>query len=172
MSISSMVDTKLARENPASKDDHPQPVGVDTGIVNQLTRWIPSESILLYVALLAAFGSLKPAQGKEIDQLDYTSRWFALLGFAGITVVLVILLTVGKARANGKDFKFPIFEVCAATVGFMGWAVALPDTPLLDFKGYNIAIGGFILLATTVAIAVLAFAFGRSPTIEKVVSKE
>jgi hypothetical protein len=181
MSIASMIDTKLVRENPPAPPPPappaaggaaapPGPVGVSTGIVNQLTRWIPSETILLYVALLAALGTLKPVTGKEVYQLNYASRWISLWVFLLVTVLLVLGLSYGKAKRTGKTFKWPIFELLVAPLAFMGWAVALPDTPLLDFKGYSTAIGGFSLLAVTVGTAVLAYIFNKSPDYETIVT--
>jgi len=191
-----MIDTKLVRENPApappaappggpaapdaapggppaapgAAPATPAPTGVSTGIVNQLTRWIPSETILLYVALLAAIGTLKPVEGKELHELDYSSRWIALWIFLGVTALLVLGLSYGKARRSSKAFRWPFFELLIAPIAFAGWAVALPDTPLLDIKGYSIAIGGFILLAVTIGTAVLAYIFNKSPDYEKVVT--
>jgi hypothetical protein len=181
MSIASMIDTKLVRENPpplpaagqdaaAGAAAPPAPVGVSTGIVNQLTRWIPSETILLYVALLAALGTLKPVPGKEVYELNYTSRWVALWVFLLVTGLLVLGLSYGKAKRTGKTFNWPIFELLVAPLAFMGWAVALPDTPLLDFKGYNTAIGGFSLLAVTVGTAILAYIFNKSPDYETIIT--
>jgi hypothetical protein len=172
MSIASMVDTKLVRENPPSPPapGTSAPVGVSTGFVNQLTRWIPSETLLLYVALLAALGTLKPIDGKEVHELDYSSRWIALWVFLGVTYLLVLGLSYGKARRAKKTFKWPLFEMLVAPLAFAGWAVALPDTPLLDFKGYSTAVGGFILLAVTIGIAVLAYIFNKSPDYETVVT--
>jgi hypothetical protein len=167
-----MVDTKLVRENPpdTTLESTGTPAGVSTGIVNQLTRWIPSETVLLYVALLATYGTLKPVNGKKVYELDYTSRWVALWTFLVVTVLLVIGLTYGKARRNGKKFTWPIFELIIAPISFVAWAVALPDTPLLDFNGYSIAVGGFILLAVTVGVSVLAYIFDKSPDYETVVT--
>lgn len=174
MSVAAMVDTKLVRENPAPAPQPgapPEPAGVPTGIVNQLTRWIPSETILLYVALLAALGTIEPVEGREIHELDYTSRWVALWIFLGVTALLVLGLSFGKTRRTQMAFRWPVFEMLVAPLAFAAWAVALPDTPLLDFDGYSIAIGGFILLATTVGIAVLAYIFGKSPDYERVVTQ-
>jgi len=90
--------------------------------------------------------------------------------FLGVTALLVLGLSYGKARRSGKQFNWPLFELLVAPLAFAGWAMALPDTPLLDFKGYNTAIGGFILLALTVGTAVLAYIFNKSPDYEKVVT--
>lgn len=174
MSISAMVDTKMIRERSASA---PQgvPIGVDTGIVDQITRWIPSESLLLYVALLTAVDPVAPASDAAavdtaVHELDYGGRWAALIVFVVVTVGLVIVLSIGRARSHRAPFRWPVFELFAAPLAFAAWAVALPDTPLLDFSWFNQAIGGFILLAATVLIAVCAYAFGKSPSLEKVVT--
>ncbi len=41
--------------------------------------------------------------------------------------------------------------------------MALPDTPLLDFKDYKVEIGALLVTITTLFIAVLAYALGKQP---------
>ena len=55
MSIATMVDTRIARQQAENvKSPSPdKPVGAPTDLVNQITRWIPTETITIYVALLA-----------------------------------------------------------------------------------------------------------------------
>lgn len=90
--------------------------------------------------------------------------------FATVTAVLVFLLSWGKAKRSKKNFKVPCFEMVAASLAFVAWASALPETPLQDVSGYKVAVGGFILTATTVAISVVAWALSKSPDYEKVVT--
>src|SRR6266487_6121873 len=71
MSLVSMVDTKLAiqQAQDPQKPSPDKPVGVQTNIVNQITRWIPTETISVYVALLALVAPLVPHSS------SYASRW-------------------------------------------------------------------------------------------------
>jgi len=167
MSIAAMVDAKLVREHTQTTAT---PAGVPTNIVNQLTRWIPTETITLYVALLAVFGPLN-ATADNLCKLSFTSRWVAVAAFAVVSTLLALGLTYGKARALNKRFTWPWFEMATSPVAFAAWALALPDTPLQSICGYNSAIGAFIVLVTTVSLAVLASILGKSPNYDQVLTK-
>jgi hypothetical protein len=168
-----MVDAKLVRQPLAANGGAPAPpapVGVPSTIVDQLTTFIPTETITLYVAYLAALGAISIPSGQHIWNVDFTSRWIGVAGFALVSSLLAIGLTYGKARQSQRVFTWPIFELITAPVAFAAWAVALPDTPLSAFKGYRVEIGAFIVLSVTVALAVIAWIFGKAPDYQKVVS--
>jgi hypothetical protein len=169
MSIASMVDAKLIREQ-AADPNPPSPVGVSTNLVNQLTRWIPSETITLYVAILALFGDIKLTATQRVCDLSFTGRTGAVIGGGVASAALALLLTYGKARTNKKAFAWPIFEIIAAPTAFVAWALALPATPLLHYCSYDAKWGALIVTGTTIAIAVVAYALGKSPDYEQVVT--
>jgi hypothetical protein len=177
MSIASMADLKVARQKAApvagatgTRAATPAPVGVSSSIVNQLVTYIPTETIMLYVAYLAALGALKAPLGKHLSDASFTSRWIGLGVFAIVSALLALGLTYGKARQSKQTFNWPIFEMVTASVAFVAWAAALPDTPLSNFSGYRVEIGAFIVLATTVTIAVVAWIFGKVPDYTTVVT--
>jgi hypothetical protein len=181
VSIASMVDTKLVRERPVEEPPapvsqpgapaQPAPVGVPTNIVNQLTRYVPTETITLYIAFLAAIGSLTIPSGSEVCQISFTSRWIGLAIFAVVSSLLALGLTYGKARQSKQAFTWPIFEMIVAPIAFSAWALALPDTPLLDICGYSTVWGGFIVLVTTVTIAVVAWILGKAVDYVKIITE-
>jgi hypothetical protein len=70
---------------------------------------------------------------------------------------------LAKVRKTKEPFRWPIWELVVSPIAFVAWAVALPDTPLQAICGYKTEIGAFIVLATTVAIALAADAFGKQP---------
>ena len=163
-----MVDTKLAREMGSDKSHPslPQPVGVSTDVANQLTRWIPTESITVYVAFLGLLGTRTVAAGKSLSDLSYASRW-TLAGLVALaTPIIVLLITMAKTPKE-RSFDWPIFEMIIGTVAFAAWVVALPDTPLNDFKGYDVKFNGAILIAVTLAITLFANALKRSPDLDQ-----
>ncbi len=142
MSIASMVDAKLLRESlttppaqpvapaegggPPLAPAPPAPVGVPSGIVNQLMKWVPTETITLYVAFLAVLGPLVPPEGGQICNLNFAGRWKAVWIFAGISALIAIGLTAAKAKRGGTNFSWPIFEMITAPIAFGAWALALP----------------------------------------------
>ncbi len=164
MSIVSMVDTKLARDqaNDPNQDSPSQPVGVSTSLFNQITRWIPTETVTVYVALLPLLAPL--AQHNP----SYTSRWLLFWLIVGSNPVVVILLVMAKTQ-SGK-FSLPWFEMIAATIAFAAWAFALPDTPLKYFPRYDIIWNSAIITITTAAITLVANALHKSPDFDQVVT--
>ena len=183
MSIASMIDAKLVNEWPdarrangferalglrrlverpkSSEVATPQAPAVPATAIGQLVRWIPTESITLYVAFL---GVLNPISGGVARACDagYAGRWVALSVFLLLTVVFVVLVHVAKVRRTAEPFRWPLFEINVSAVAFTAWAIALPDTPLNDICGYKIEVGGFIVLASTAVIGLVADALGRN----------
>jgi hypothetical protein len=182
MSIASMIDAKLVNEWPDERRatgferalglerlverpksepaQTPQPTAVPSTAIGQLARWIPTESLTLYVAFL---GVLNPLAGTpRACDAGYAGRWAALGAFLVMTVSIVVLVHVAKVRRTLEPFRWPVFEMSVSAVAFMAWAVALPDTPLNDFCGYKAELGAFIVLATTAIIGLVADALGRN----------
>ena len=167
MSLVSMVDTKLARDQGYAEDkpSPSQPIGVSTDLVNQITRWIPTETITVYVALLSLLAPL--AQHAP----SYHTRWLLFGLIAGSNPLIVILLTMAKTLP-GEAFSLPWFEMLVAPVAFAAWAFALPDTPLNSVTGYDIKWNAAILTITTTAITLVANALHKSPDFDQVMTKE
>lgn len=187
MSISSMVDAKLVRESdqttqrghnglestlgltalverePTPAGEGPKPVGVPSNIVDQLVRWIPTETITLYVAYIAVAALPTAPKGKKLHDADFFWQWVGVGAGAVVTVLFVVLLAVGKIRTTNEPYRWPKFEMVAAAVAFVAFALALPDTPLHDFKGYKTEVGALIVTGVTVFTAVVAYAFGKQP---------
>lgn len=172
MSIVSMAEAKVQRDNPKPNAGHikvqNEPAGVPQSTLNQLMRYIPTESITLYVAVLALFSPLKAPTGKTVADLSFQGRWINFAGFCALTIVLVPLLTLTKSRGAGKAFKWPLFEMAVAPIAFAAWAFALPDTPLRTINGYKEAIGAALVLGATVLIGVVADAAGKAPGAETI----
>lgn len=167
MSLASMVDTKLVLQQ--AKDQHraspQQPVGVSTNIANQITRWIPTETITVYVALLALVAPLAP------HSPSFTSRWI-LFGLMTAANPLVVVLLVMAKKEGGVKFTLPVFEIIVASIAFAAWAFALPDTPLRSISGYGIRWNAAILTVTTTAITLIANALHKSPDFDQVMTTQ
>jgi uncharacterized membrane protein len=166
MSLASMVETKLALQQAqeSSSISNQNPASAATNLISQITRWIPTETITVYVALLAL---LAPLAGHSPS---FTSRWVLFSIITASNPVVVILLTMAKTK-SGDAFKCPVFEMIIASVAFAAWAFALPDTPLSSISGYAIKWNTAILTGTTIAIALLANALHRSVHIDQLASR-
>lgn len=183
MSISSMSDAKLVREKPAQRSANrlertvrlknlverdppakaPQPIGVPQPVIQQLVRWIPTETITLYVALIALLNPVAAPAGRKLCEGDFAAFWWSVAAFAVATPFVVLAIYLTKVRATKQPFRWPLFEMGAAVIAFVAWAFALPNTPLQDVCDYKIEIGGFIVLVASIVIGLTAGATGHEP---------
>jgi hypothetical protein len=143
-----------------------------SGPLSQLVKYIPTETIALYIAVLGALGDIKAPPHKEISDADFSSRWIWMY----VLLVATLVLTLGLSYRSQKDtapqakFKLPIFEICAAGVAFLIWALSLPSTPLRDIGGYDYnAWNTVIILGGTVIVATAAYVLGKTVKWQKVV---
>ncbi len=166
-----MVDTHLASQQGADKDQisPDKPVGVSTNLVNQITRWIPTETITVYVALLALVAPITAAS--HAHPHPYLSRWVLFGIVTAVNPVVVVLIAMAKRKA-GTPFRYPVFAMVIAPIAFAAWAFSLSDTPLSSIPGYGIRWNTAILTVTTVAITLMANALGQSPNFDQVMTKE
>src|ERR1700744_4735562 len=164
MSVATMVDTRIARQQAENvKSASPdKPVGAPTDLVNQITRWIPTETITIYVALLALLAPV----AKHAP--SYQSRWVLLGIVTASNPVVVFLLT--KAKSQTRKISMPWFEMMVAPVAFAAWAFALPDRPLSSITGYQLKWNAAIITVTTTAIVLVANALHNSPDYDQVVT--
>jgi hypothetical protein len=135
-----------------------------------LVKYIPTETLALYIALQAALGDVPlPASGK-ISDADFGRQWTAAWIMLGVTAFLAVGLSYrSQKNANRRaPFKFPFFEMLAASAAFLIWSLSLPSTPLRSIAGYDYSVwNSFIILAGTTAIAVLAYVLGKTVSLKK-----
>lgn len=116
-----------------------------------LVRFIPTETVTLYVAALAAM----PAFEATFSWIDRTSAYWT---FAVLTPILVILIILGKRRTAGLPvlpslWKWPWFKMFAATIAFLVWALAVPSSPYLTGEaGKVVAAFGAVLVSTILTL--------------------
>jgi hypothetical protein len=138
----------------------------------QLVKYVPTETITLYVAVQAALGDLVAPKGKSISDANFTSRWVWMWIMFGITLALTTALSYRSQKNANKTapFRMPYFDVAAAGAAFLVWALSLPSTPLRDISGYNYnAWDTVIILGGTVGIATAAYVMGQTVSWQKVV---
>src|SRR5262249_26443616 len=109
----------------ASGKDSPESK-VNTAL-RTLTAYIPTETLTLYVAVLAA---LQPSTKEAVSSSSWTVFWCFLIG----TPLVIWLVYITKAKADGKPIpwaplKWPLWEMAAGTIAYVAWAFALPTTP-------------------------------------------
>ncbi len=123
-----------------------------TNALDDLVKYIPTESVTLYVAAASALDALSRASGGFVTG-ERLYWWFGTL-----TPVLFILIYAGKRRANGLPpfpslRDWPYWKLIASTIAFLTWALAVPDGPYLDGQdGGAVAAIAALLVSTILSI--------------------
>lgn len=123
-----------------------------TNALEDLVKYIPTESVTLYVASTSALDALTKASSGLVTAVKLY-WWFGLL-----TPVLFILIYAGKRRGNGLPpfpelSDWPWWKLVASTVAFLTWALAVPGGPYLDGPdGGAVAAIAALLVSTLLSI--------------------
>jgi hypothetical protein len=143
--------------------------------LSQLIKYVPTETITLYLAVQAALGLITAPAGKPISDADFRARWIWLVILAVATGLLAIGLSYRSQKQldPNSPFKWPIIETSASIAAFVVWALSLPTTPLLNVPGYNAdAWNPIILLGGTTVIATVTYVLGKTVAWQKVMQEE
>jgi uncharacterized membrane protein (DUF441 family) len=115
-----------------------------------LVKYIPTESITLYIAATAALKSLSAIFPMVTP---YTLYW----GFTVLTPALFVLIYIGKRRSQRlaawpeRLIEWPWWKTIASTIAFAVWALAVP--PLVDSDaGKIISAFGALLVSTFLSV--------------------
>ena len=127
-----------------------------TGALNALIGYIPTEIITLYVATLSAESAIR-ATFPFIDAAAIL--WF----FVGLTPALLLLIYISKVAATGDTLPgpavWPWWKMCAATIAFFVWALAVPGNPYL--KDVTAAVAGLGAMLVSLFLSLLTPIFER-----------
>ena len=166
------ADDAAATGRQAAADSGAQGAVSAVGPLSQLVKYIPTETLTLYVAVQAALGDLTPPSGGgAVCTADFSSHWAWVWVLLGGTVLLTTGLSYRSQKNARPDvtFTFPVFEVLAASAAFLVWSLSLPSTPLRDFCGYDYsAWNSVVLLGGTIIIAAVGYVLGKTVTWQKV----
>jgi hypothetical protein len=130
-----------------------------TAAMSAITAYIPTEILTLYVAVLGALQKPGPA-----DARPPTAEWVAFFAFLVATPVFVWLVYAAKVKTAKKLLplaprKWPAWEMIAATVAYVAWAYALPNSPFRQFAEegwYSQALGGVGVLIVSTTLGLVA----------------
>jgi hypothetical protein len=116
--------------------------------LSMLVKYIPTESVTLYVAAISAVAALKSFWSGITTAHIY---WF----FAGLTPVIFILVFLGKRRTIRLPLfppvrEFPWWKVTACTVAFIVWALAVPGNPYISGDSAGAVVGFFAIFISTI----------------------
>jgi len=123
----------------------PLPKTAQSSALDGLVKYIPTESVTLYVAATAALPTLTAAFPPLTPSCLY---WI----FVVLTPILFLLIYVGKRRSQQLRplpslRQWPWWKLCASTIAFMVWALAIP--PFIDSDAGKVAAAFGALLVST-----------------------
>ncbi len=115
MSIASVLSRWQAKKNPLGGG------GPQSQALDELTRYIPTETITLFVASIGILSILS----KVLPSISHVKVY---LTWALITPLIVLLVAIGKHRGatQAGKFAFPTWPMCSATFAFLVWGLAVP----------------------------------------------
>ena len=134
---------RVAAESPIQKTP-------PSNALDGLVKYIPTESITLYVAATAAMSSLTAT-------FPSLTPYWLYWGFVALTPVLFLLIYIGKRRSQKLPAfpqpatKWPWWKLIASTIAFMVWALAVPPLVTTD-AGKIVAAFGALLVSTTLTL--------------------
>jgi hypothetical protein len=127
--------------------------------IRTLTTYIPTETLTLYVAVLAV---LQPPTKEGLAGPNWAIFWWFLIA----TPLVIWLVYITKVKTAGKPIpwaplKWPLWEMAAGTIAYVAWAFALPTTPFASLAWYSTGLAGVIVLITSTILGLLAPLFAR-----------
>jgi hypothetical protein len=152
--------------------------GINTAL-NVLFGYIPTEVVVLYVAVVGALqpaatpgADAAPAAVASASQLAVTpdagaaaaslqSEWIAFWCFLVATPLAVWAIYASKIKVAGKPLPvaystLPLWEMTAALIAFFAWAFALPNTPFRDFNWHSPALASIAVLVVSTVLGLMA----------------
>jgi hypothetical protein len=130
--------TSAAAENPIQQNS-------GSSALDGLVKYVPTESVTLYVAATSAISSLTAALPAVTP-----ARLYGFFIF--LTPILFLLIYIGKRRSQNLSFmpglkKWPWWKLIASTIAFSIWALAVP--PFVSSDAGKVAAGFGALLVST-----------------------
>lgn len=130
-----------------------------TNALSMLVKYIPTESITLYIAALSAADALKDFSGRLTPKFIY---WF----FAILTPTLVLVIYFGKRKVARLQptiphlREWPWWKTIAASIAFLVWALAVPSNPYVA-GALKSALVGFLAVFVSTILSVFEPLFDR-----------
>lgn len=136
---------------------------VSANALESLVKYIPTESVTLYLAATSASGSLLVVMPFFTPSFSY---WF----FAALTPILFLLILAAKRKAQRftpllKPRQWPWWKLTASLVAFLAWGLAVPSSPYSS-DGLRGAAVAFCALFISTILGLLEGIFETEPSVE------
>lgn len=125
-------------------------------IASDLTRYIPTEALALYTAILPF---LVP-DDTALDAQDYTSRWWLAIGIGVLAVLFAVGVYKRAVEAERRTFTWPPRRTLTVVLAYTGWVFVIPGSPCNDFGWYTPPLGAIVGLVIIALISLFSLWFG------------
>ena len=130
-----------------------------TKVLADLSRYVPTKVLSVYVALLGAYGiTERIADDRSLTLGLWSAILFGLLVTPG--VVWVDWLIKQRRLPQAERSGLPLYNPIAAGVAFLAWSFALPASPFSDWSAYSAAWAGFAALVVSYGLGKADLLFG------------
>ena len=126
------------------------PSAHESSYLAKVIRLIPAEIVAAY---LAAYNALASAAGIPLQ----TVLWIVVAVLTILTPVWILYATTDPNKPR------PTFQAGAATLSFMIWIFAIPESPLSTLPWYRPVYGFLLLILGTFLMPILEKVFVKSP---------
>ncbi len=119
----------------------------------KIVTYIPTEVVLVYVAAVAAI--------RNPGEAPAGGQWALLVTVLVLTPVITWAVFAMKVVARGRPTPWsprawPWPELLIATLGFLLWAFAIPNTPFETLDWYRPGLAAVALLVGTLMLGLIA----------------
>lgn len=134
----------------------PPPPNAD--VVDQLTRYIPSEVVGTYIAITTLFNR----DGYE------GWLWLTLAAFLIFTPIAIFAVAYsGDQGGSPLELRtpktWPKWQLFAGTISFAAWALAVPTPALEEWSHYDPLVGGAAVIFIALVLGYMSKFFVASP---------
>jgi hypothetical protein len=134
-----------------------KPASQLAAMASELSRYVPTEAIALYTAILPFLVS----DGKALTDQSYTAQWILASSVAVVAVLFGVGVFKKEVEKRGESFHWPPKRTLTILVAFVGWVMVIPGSPFQDFSWFTPAYGAIAGLAVTTLIALGNLWFGE-----------
>jgi hypothetical protein len=126
-----------------------------TAALKAIASYIPSEILTVYVAVLAV---LQQADNRLPSDAARLTFWIFLV----LTPVVVLLVHASKVVASKNTTNttpkswWPVWEMIAATIAFVAWAMVLPDNPFQKEGWYSASVAAIAVLLVSMLLGLIS----------------
>lgn len=114
--------------------------------LSALARYIPAETITIYIAGL----SVEPIVSPDLPFFDSALVYWICLALTPLLVVLVFY-SEKRSLVLSAPISWPYWPLFSATIAFAIWGLAVPGAPFINAEGVK-ALTGFAALLVSVVL--------------------